>query len=54
MEYEIYLKSHTVWPDYNEEIKADSEEHAIDKFYEMLRGEFSREEIKRNMRSNEN
>jgi ribosomal protein L20A (L18A) len=52
MLYSIYIKSHTDYPDFEQEIEAVNEAEAIERFYQMLRGEFDREFIRRHLLSN--
>jgi len=47
--YLIYIKSHSEAPDYENEVRADSRMEAVERFYEMLRGEFDREFILANI-----
>lgn len=49
--YSIYIKSHCEAPDFEQEVEAESESEAIEKFYNMLRGEFDREFIKSHLLS---
>lgn len=51
MTYSIYIKSHTEAPDFEADVEAENEEEAINKFYEMLHGEFDRDFIKESITS---
>ena len=42
MIFSIYIKSHCESPDFEQEVEAENEEEAINKFYEILEGEFDR------------
>lgn len=47
--YLLYIKSHSAYPDWEQEVLADTPEDAADKFYELLRGEYDLQFIKDNM-----
>ena len=47
--YLMSIKSHCNYPDYESEIEAKSESEAVDKFYAQLKGEYTKEFIKKNM-----
>jgi len=49
MIYEINIKSHNAFPDYEEWCEAKSEDEAVEIFYEKLRGEFDKEFIRKNI-----
>lgn len=51
-EYTIYIKSHTDWPDYEATAQANTFEEAQDIFYNLLHGEYSKEDIARYMEEN--
>ena len=44
--YSIYIKSHCDAPDFEQEVEANNENEAIEKFYIMLSCEHDREFIK--------
>ena len=47
--YNLYIKSHCNYPDYDSYINAENEKEAIEKAYKELRGEFDREFIAQNL-----
>ena len=51
-EYTIYIKSHTEAPDYENTVMAESKNDAVEKFYEILQGEFDRQFISSNIMLN--
>lgn len=48
--FEIYIKSHAEAPDFEQTVEANSQAEAVEKFYEMLQGEFDRNYISENIR----
>lgn len=53
MTYEIYIKSHTYAPDYENSVEAGSQAEAIEMFYDMLQGEFDRDFIAEHIQEQE-
>lgn len=49
MIYEIYIKSHNPYLDYENQIEAKDEDEAVNKFYDILRGEFDKKFIRNNI-----
>ena len=49
--YLILIKSHCEYPDFEGEVMADSAEEAVEKFYELLKGEYDRDFIRTEMAS---
>lgn len=47
--YLIYIKSHTEAPDFENEVQASNRIEAIDKFYQLLHGEFDKKFINENI-----
>ena len=45
MKYGIYIKSHCDFPDYEQQIEAKSKGEAVEKFYDILQGEYDRDFI---------
>ncbi len=43
--YNLIIKSHADWPDWDYTLDAETREEAIEEFYKLLHGEYDREYI---------